>query len=79
MSEANKQIVTINGIEYDLNDLSENAKNQINNLRVTDAEIQRLNTLLGITQTARAAYAKVLNDELAKEGKELYPTSGMAN
>ncbi|CCE22662.1 MULTISPECIES: DUF6447 family protein [Methylotuvimicrobium] len=79
MSEANKQIVTINGIEYDLNDLSENAKNQINNLRVTDAEIQRLNTLLGIAQTARAAYARVLNDELAKDGKEIYPASGMAN
>ncbi|MCL7931572.1 DUF6447 family protein [Halomonas llamarensis] len=56
--------VTIDGTEYHLNDLTDNAKAQLTNLRVTDQEVERLNQQLAIAQTARRAYANALQGEL---------------
>lgn len=56
--------VTIDGVEYTMEQLSEEARNQLNNLRVTDMEINRLKQLLAIVQTARAAYASALKTAL---------------
>lgn len=58
--------IKIDGKEYELSNLSENAKAQVTNLRVTDAEIRRLQAQLAIFQTARISYAKALKDELQK-------------
>ncbi|MBT6492776.1 MAG: hypothetical protein HOK97_23595 [Deltaproteobacteria bacterium] len=58
---------TINDKEYDLDDLSDAVKSQIVNLQVVDGEITRLNQQLAIMQTARNAYAKVLDDEIAEK------------
>ncbi|MFC2992560.1 hypothetical protein [Halomonas tibetensis] len=58
------QTVTIDGTEYQLDQLSERARNQVVNLRVTDQEISRLNQQLAIAQTARTAYAQALKEEL---------------
>jgi hypothetical protein len=58
--------ISIDGRDYALDDLSENAKNQVANLRVTDQEIQRLQQQLAIMQTARATYARALAEELPK-------------
>ena len=60
------QTVTIDGTEYNLADLSENARSQVTNLRVTDQEIARLQQQLAIAQTARTAYARALSAELPK-------------
>lgn len=62
-----KRPVTINGHEYDFNTLSEAARNQVTNLRITDQEIEHLKRRLAIAQTARAAYANVLQAELPKQ------------
>lgn len=59
-----EKTIKIDGKEYSLSGLSENARAQVNNLQVTDAEIRRMQTQLAIYQTARMAYAKVLKDEL---------------
>jgi|26BtaG_2_1085354.scaffolds.fasta_scaffold33076_1 glycerate kinase len=61
------QTITIDGTEYNLADLSDNAKAQVTNLRVTDAEIEKLKQLLAIYQTARTAYARALSEELPKK------------
>ena len=58
--------VTVNGTDYNLADLSENARSQVVNLRVTDQEIVRLQQQLAIAQTARTAYANALQQELPK-------------
>ncbi|TWI68499.1 hypothetical protein LZ24_02469 [Desulfobotulus alkaliphilus] len=58
------ETITIDGKSYKLNELSEKARNQIINLRVTDQEIARLNQKLAIAQTARASYASALQQEL---------------
>jgi len=67
VAEQQSQTVTINGTEYNLNDLSENARHQVTNLHVTDQEIARLQQQLAICQTARTAYARALAEELPKE------------
>ena len=58
--------ITIDDQQYNVNELSDNAKAQIGNLRATDEQIQRLNQQLAIAQTARAAYARALEAELPK-------------
>jgi len=60
------QSVTIDGVEYQLSELSEEARAQVVNLRVTDQEIERLKQRLAIAQTARTAYANALKGELPK-------------
>ena len=67
MAKDKEQTVTIDGSEYNVADLSENARNQVFNLRVTDQEIQRLNQQLAIAQTARTAYARALKAELPEQ------------
>ena len=52
------------GKEYSPEDLSDNARAQITNLRVTEQEIARLNQQPAILQTARTAYANALKAEL---------------
>ena len=59
--------ITINDKEYNLDDLSDNAKAQLGSLQLSDQEIIRLQQQLAIAQTARNAYAKALNEELPKD------------
>ena len=59
--------ITINNKEYNLDDLSDNAKAQLGSLQLTDQEIIRLQQQLAIAQTARNAYAQALNEELPKD------------
>lgn len=58
--------ITIDGKEYDPNKLSEQARGQILNIKVTDGEIARLQQQLAIAQTARVAYSNALKAELEK-------------
>jgi len=66
MADEKPQTITIDGTEYNVADLSDNAKAQVTNLRVTDAEIEKLKQQLAIFQTARTAYARALGEELPK-------------
>lgn len=62
--------ITIDGVQYDLDMLSEAAKQQLINLQVTDGEIARLQTQLGIANTARTAYANALKATLPQTASE---------
>lgn len=64
---ADPKTVTIDGTEYNTADLTESARNQVMNLRVTDQEIARLQQQLAIYQTARATYSRALAEELPKK------------
>ena len=61
-------IITIDNKEYDTDHLSNEARSQLANVQLTDQEIQRLQVLLAIAQTARNAYAQALSAALAMEG-----------
>ncbi len=56
--------IKIDDIEYDLDRLSESAQGNLTMLRACEAEIQRLQLLLAISQTARNAYASALRAAL---------------
>lgn len=59
--------VTIDGREYDLEALSDNARKQVMNLAAVDAEIRHLQVRLAIFQTARSAYSSGLKAALEKD------------
>lgn len=67
--------ITIDGTEYELDNLSDHARAQLSSLQVADQEIGLLNARLAMTQTARNAYGKGLEAALpasvdAKESDE---------
>lgn len=55
-----KDVLTIDEKRYNVSDLSEEAAQQIANLRVVDNELQNLSNQLAIVQTARRAYGRAL-------------------
>ena len=66
MAEQDKQKITIDGVEYNLNDLSDNAKNQVANIQFVDAQLQQLNNEWAVSDTARIGYTNSLKAELSK-------------
>ena len=70
--------VTIDGKEYDLEKLSENAKGNIASIRLADQKLAQLQSEIAMIQTARNAYAQSLAAELAKleEGDKSEKTNG---
>jgi len=58
--------IAIDGKEYDLDSLPEEAQKQILSLQVCDKKIQDKEQELAILQTARNAYALALQEQLAK-------------
>ena len=64
--ETDKQTITIDGAEYSLDDLSENAKAQLANIQFVDAQLQQLNNEWAVSDTARIGYTAALKAELQK-------------
>ena len=61
-----EQMVTVDGVEYKLDKLSDDAKAQLLNIQFVDAQLQQLNNELAVADTARIGYGNALNVELAK-------------
>lgn len=61
-----KSKLTIDGTEYSIADLSDEAKNQILNIRFVDERIQQLSNELAIADTARIGYSKAIKAEVSK-------------
>ena len=59
--------VTIDGKEYDSGNLSNEAQDNILNLRYCDQRLAELRRELAVTQTARNAYAQALQGQLPKD------------
>ena len=56
----NKQKVNVDGTEYLLDDLSEIARVQVNNIQFVDAQLQHLQSELAVSDTARIGYTQML-------------------
>jgi hypothetical protein len=63
--------IKIDDKDYDLETLSDEAKNQLISLQFVDTELQRLNAQAAVLQTARLAYANALKDALPPVQTEL--------
>ncbi len=59
--------ITIDGKEYDLNDLSDKAKEQVANLQFVQSEIKKLEAQLAVNKVAASVYSAALNNELETE------------
>ena len=60
----NSEVVTIDGIDYPLDGLSDTAKAQLLNIQFVDSRLQQLNNELAVADTARMAYMNALKQEL---------------
>ena len=58
--------ITIDEVEYNLNDLSDSAKSQLINIQFVDERIQQLNNEWAVADTARIGYTNALKAEFAK-------------
>ena len=56
--------ITIDNIEYEADNLSDQAKQQLQMIQIADQEVVRLNAQLAMIQTARAAYINALKQVL---------------
>lgn len=56
--------VTINGKEYQTEDLTENAQKQLVSLAFVQNEIKKLEAQIAAFKTAEIAYSKALDNEL---------------
>jgi hypothetical protein len=59
--------INIDGKDYPLESLSDQAKAELQMVQFTDQEIARLSALLMMAQTARIAYANALQAALPKD------------
>lgn len=56
--------ITIDNTEYDLEQLSDNARAQLGSIQTVDQKLAQLQAEAAILQTARTAYAAALKSEL---------------
>ncbi len=67
MKMANEDVkITIDDVEYLFNDLSDEAKAQIQSIQFVDQEIGRLNAQVAIANTAKIAYQNALKEVMPK-------------
>jgi hypothetical protein len=58
--EKSMSVVTIDGKEFETDEMSEEQTNQLRSINFADQEVVRLEMLLAVTRTARNAYANAL-------------------
>lgn len=62
-----EQKITIDGTEYLLSALSDEAKSQITNLKFVENEIMQLKARLAIASTAKLAYQAALKNAIPQD------------
>tara|TARA_B100001057_G_C22470850_1_gene802570 strand:- start:271 stop:459 length:189 start_codon:yes stop_codon:yes gene_type:complete len=58
--------ITVEGIEYNTEDLSENGKSQVASLQFLEVQMNKLKSEIAVYQTARNSYVMALKAELEK-------------
>jgi hypothetical protein len=59
--------ITVDEIEYNTEDLSENGKAQLASLQFLEVQMSKLKSEIAVYQTARNSYVSALKSELDKE------------
>lgn len=60
--------ITIDGIDYHSEDLTENGRAQLASLQFLEGQMQRIQHEMAIYQTAQITYAQALKAEIEKAG-----------
>lgn len=58
--------ITVDGIEYNTEDLTENGKAQLASLQFLEVQMGKIKSEIAVYQTARNSYAAALKAELEK-------------
>jgi hypothetical protein len=58
--------ITIDGKDYNIDNISDNAKNQLASLQFAQSEIRRLESQIAVFKTAASLYTNALKNELEK-------------
>jgi len=61
------ETIKIDEIDYEISELSDECKAEIQSLQFTEAEVARLNALLAVAATARNAYRIAVAELLPKK------------
>lgn len=56
--------ITIDDVEYDTDEISDNAKAQLQNVLFCDRKIAEIRSEMAVLKTARSAYARNLSQQL---------------
>jgi ubiquinone/menaquinone biosynthesis C-methylase UbiE len=70
MIENTENKITVDGVDYNVADLSDAAKQQIQNLQFVEAQLQQLNNEWAVADTARMGYSRALAQEAAKKDQD---------
>lgn len=62
--------ITVDGIDYNTEDLTDNGKAQLASLQFLERHMRDLRNEIAVYKTARKAYAEALKAELQKEASE---------
>jgi hypothetical protein len=68
MKEKKMTTIKIDGKDYKVESLSDEAKSQLGSIQYVDSELARLQAKTAVLQTARVAYAKALQAALPPLG-----------
>ena len=60
--------MTVDGIDYNTEDLSDNGKAQLASLQFLEVQLNKLQGEIAVYQTARNSYVAALKAELEKQG-----------
>ena len=66
MTTDSDQTISIDGVDYPIDSLSDNTKAQLISLQAVDRRIAAVQEELAILQTARIAYGNAVKQELAE-------------
>jgi hypothetical protein len=70
MNQLSAEIITVDGVEYNINDMSDAAKAQLSNIQFVDHQVRQLQNEWAISDTARLGYQAALKRELLKSAKK---------
>ena len=69
MNQQSADLITVDGVEYNINEMSDAAKAQLSNIQFVDHQVRQLQNEWAISDTARLGYQAALKGELLKSAK----------
>jgi len=70
MNQQSADLITVDGVEYNINEMSDAAKAQLSNIQFVDHQVRQLQNEWAISDTARLGYRAALKGELLKSAKK---------
>ena len=70
MNQQSADLITVDGVEYNINEMSDAAKVQLSNIQFVDHQVRQLQNEWAISDTARLGYQAALKGELLKSAKK---------